>query len=109
MKNEKIKRILEKVKNSVKSIIKYSVITLAIISSFYLGKFIESQKISEEIIDSKVTTIKRSDVNIAIDEGNNLLIIDNKTGDYMMLQDSIGNSIFKLYSRNIWAQHSVNE
>ena len=106
MRNEKIKEILEKIKDSIKSIIKYSIITLAIISSFYLGKFIESQKLSE---DNKVTTIKRSDVNIAIDEGNNLLIIDNITGDYMMLQDSIGNSIFKLYSRNIWAQHSVNE
>ena len=51
--------------------------------------------------------IKKSDVNLAIDEDNHLIIINNKTGNYTMYQDSIGKTIFKLYAKNVWGQNST--
>lgn len=107
MKNEKLRKIIDSMRKPVTTMVKFAIITLAVISSFYLGRFIENRENrKEETTERSVNFVKRADVNIAIDEGNNLLIIDNRTGDYTVLQDSIGNSIFKLYARNIWAQHS---
>jgi hypothetical protein len=107
MKSIKLKSIIEALKKPITSILKYTIVTTAIISSFYVGTFIENKR---SIKDNKVINfIKKSEVNIAIDEGNNILIIDNKTGDYIILQDSIANSVFKLYSKNIWSQHKSGE
>jgi hypothetical protein len=46
--------------------------------------------------------VNRSQVNLAIDEHNHLIVIDKTTGDYTVYQDSIGMSIFKLYAKNIF-------
>jgi hypothetical protein len=108
MKGEKIKNVLLKAKTPFISIIKYTIITAAIISAFYLGRFIENQEMKSVIIYDNVNVIKKSDINIAIDEGNNLLLVDNETGNYTILQDSIGQSIYKLYSSNIWNKNAVN-
>jgi hypothetical protein len=97
---------LEKIKKVFTELGKYSIITIVIIAAFFLGKFYESFQNKNDIEKVVITKIERSDVNIAIDENNHLMIIDRKTGDYVIYQDSIGNSIFKLYAKNIWAQHS---
>lgn len=83
---------------------KYSVLTIVILASFFLGKFYENFQVSGDV--EKVTRVERNDINIAIDENNNLIIIYRETGDYTIYQDSIGNSIFKLYAKSIWAQHT---
>lgn len=55
-----------------------------------------------------IQTIKvnRGQVNLALDEHNRLIVIDKKTGDYTVYQDSIGVAIFKLYARNIFSDVS---
>jgi len=45
--------------------------------------------------------VNKSEVNLALDEHNHLIVIDKKTGDYTVYDDSIGVSIFKIYARNI--------
>jgi hypothetical protein len=101
---------LEKIKKLFTELGKYSIITIVVIAAFFLGKFYESFKNSSNNEDKVVITkIERSDVNIAIDENNHLIVIDKKTGDYVIYQDSIGNSIFKLYAKNIWAQHTESK
>lgn len=50
-----------------------------------------------------VKEITRSNVSIAIDDHDNLMVIDKNTGDYMIYQDSIGISIFNLYAKTIVA------
>lgn len=108
MKKEKIKKLLSNTKPTLSKFFRYSVITLAIIASFLVGKFVEnyenekSRVEEEEVV--KVIKVKGDDVNIAIDETNNLIIFDEK-GEYVVYEDSIGYKIFKLYSRNIWNQH----
>lgn len=43
-----------------------------------------------------------NDVSIATDEADNMLIIDRKTGNYQVFEDSIGLNIFRLYAKNIY-------
>lgn len=94
---------LERIKLFFTELGKYSIITIMVIASFFIGNFYESFKNKKS---DKVSKIERHDVNIAIDENNHLIIIDKKTGDYIIYKDSIGNSIFKLYAKNIWNQHN---
>lgn len=100
---------IEKLKSFFTELGKYSVITVVIIASFFLGKYydaFQTEKVVEKVV---ITKVDKSSVNIAIDESNNLMVINKKTGDYVIYQDSIGNSIFKLYAKNIWAQHTSNK
>lgn len=94
----------EKLKNLFLSIGKYSITVIIVIASFFYGRFYESynKPVDETMVASKVI---RADVNLAIDESNNLIVIDKKTGYYTVYQDSLGESIFRLYAKNIWAQH----
>jgi hypothetical protein len=86
---------------------KYLTISLVIVSSFFLGRLNkELSQVDVEIESFK--SVSRSEVNIAIDERNNLIVIDIESGNYTIYEDSIGQSIFKLYAKNIWTQN-VND
>lgn len=107
MKNEKIKKAITVIKPILNKTLMYCVIGIAIVSSFFLGRFSENYKsLNEEI---NVVKVKKEQVNIAVDENNHLIIIDNKTGNYTIYQDSIGHTIFKLYARNIWTDHTSDD
>ena len=105
MKKEKIKEFLSKAKPTFAKVIRYSIITVAIVASFLVGKFVENyknKKSSAEEEVNKIVKVKKDEVNI---ETDNLIIIDEHTGEYVIYEDSIGHTIFKLYARNIWNQH----
>lgn len=96
-KNRKLHKVL-------KSIVKYTFSIIVILASFLYGRFYESY--NKEVVEVVVATkVKKEDVNIALDEKRNLIIIDNKSGRYTVYQDSIGHQIFNIYAKNIWAQH----
>lgn len=83
---------------------KYLSIALIVTSSFFIGKYKGETNIETEVESFK--HVYRSDVNIAIDESGNLIILDKESGHYTIFEDSIGNSIFKIYAKNIWTSHN---
>jgi hypothetical protein len=84
---------------------KYTTIVLVVIASFFLGRYNGQVNKEVEVVES-FKTVNRDEVNIAIDERNNLIIIDKESGNYTIFEDSIGHSIFKLYARNIWTPNN---
>ncbi len=46
-------------------------------------------------------TILNKEVRIAIDSENKLIIMDRKTGQYIIYSDSVGSAIFKMYAAKI--------
>lgn len=80
----------------------YLIYTGVVLSSFFLGTIYKDLTADEPQEIERFLTIYREDVSIALDEGDNLIIIDKESGNYTIYQDSIGNSIFKLYAKNIW-------
>jgi len=46
-----------------------------------------------------------SETSVAINERGEMMIIDRKTGDYTIYQDSVGKSIFTLYANSIQAKY----
>lgn len=107
---EKSKLIIikEKLKPIFNMLFKAVIVTILAIASFYQGTLVEKSRNVKEIeVEVNVTKVNKNQVNIAIDESNNLIIIDKETGKYIIYQDSIGQSIFKIYARNIWNKDNV--
>ena len=53
----------------------------------------------------KVEKLKTNkEVRIAIDESNQLIIMDKNTGSYQMYSDTVGRTIFNMYAKQIVAQ-----
>lgn len=88
---------LKKISNKIIIAI-VSVITL--IGSFAAGVVYhkETTPIKKGI---EMIHVDKSQVNLALDEHNHLLVIDKTTGDYTVYDDSIGVAIFKIYARNV--------
>jgi hypothetical protein len=84
---------------------KYTTVAFVVTASFFLGRYNGQLNKEIEIVES-FKTVNRDEVNIAIDERNNLIVIDKESGNYTIFEDSIGHSIFKLYARNIWTPNN---
>lgn len=76
-------------------------ICLSVGIGFLIGRNFH-RLVPDEIPIVKIKYVKKSDINIAVDETNRLILIDNKNGDYVIYSDSVGNSIFNLYAKQIW-------
>ena len=103
--NEKMKAVIDNTKKVLKSITIYSIIGLSCMSSFFIGYYY-NKMVKTNDVKTEVVKIKKRDVNLAVDQNNNLIIIDIKTGNYTIYEDSIGNTIFSLYAKNVWGQHT---
>jgi len=104
---EKLIAAKEFVKKMFKSMMIYSVIIVATVASFFVGIYYNKIVTEKRGVKYEVTKVLKKDVNLAIDENNHLIVIQNKTGNYTIYQDSIGITIFKLYAKNVWGQHNT--
>jgi hypothetical protein len=84
----------------------YTVITISLIVGFSIGYYYDLVKQSRKK-EPKFVSVRKSDIKLAIDENNNLLIIRESDGSYTVYQDSVGYTIFGLYAKNIWGQASA--
>ena len=105
--NEKLKNLKDKITTLFKNGIIYGIILCSIAASFFVGSFYNQMTNKNKSSKVQVRTIVKSEVNLAIDENNHLIVIDKKTGNYSIYQDSVGKTIFKLYAKNVWGQNNT--
>jgi hypothetical protein len=103
---EKLKKVVELSKKVLKNLMVYSVIVVAAVASFFVGMYYTKMSDKNKTVKYEVNKVLKSEVNLAIDENNHLIVIEKKTGNYTIYQDSIGNTIFNLYAKNVWGQHT---
>lgn len=96
---QKIK-IYENIKSVGKQMIKISVIVVAMIVGFFVGdayhRLLRSSKEKAPLDTKLVNTTKEA--SIAINEKNELLIINRQNGEYQLYDENVGKIIFKLYA-----------
>jgi hypothetical protein len=101
---------MENLKSKIGQVMKqvsfYAVITISLIVGFSIGYYYDLVKESRKK-EPKFVSVRKSDIKLAIDENNNLLIIRESDGSYTVYQDSVGYTIFGLYAKNIWGQASA--
>lgn len=96
------------VKTTTSKLSTYLLIILSVLGGFTIGYYynvIDDLKMNQG--KASVTEVKKVTINLAVDESNNLLVIDKKTGSYIVYEDSVGMSIFNLYARNIYTKHET--
>ena len=101
-----MENLKEKIKQVMKQLSFYTVITVSLIVGFSIGYYYDFVKRSYQK-EPKFASVKKSEIKLAIDENNNLLIIRQNDGSYTVYQDSVGYTIFGLYAKNIWGQASA--
>ncbi len=104
---EKMENLMSSVKVAFKQITTYFIIVVAIVLSYFIGSYKTKLTMENQPKQIEVVKVKKSNVNLAVDENNHLIVIDKQTGNYVIYQDSIGKTIFKLYAKNVWGQHST--
>lgn len=100
MKNEKLTQMMEKVKHAFTHAGKIAIILSALIVGFVCGEFYHrtSEKTEEKLPMDLKTVHNLEHTSVAINERNELLVIDRKTGTYEIYEDSVGKVILRLYA-----------
>lgn len=102
---EKINSLVKKFTPLAKNIIFVVFVVVSLFAGFRAGTAYNAKYGSKKPTIHMVK-VNRSQVNLALDEHNHLIVIDKRTGNYTIYQDSIGVSVFKLYARNIFSDTS---
>ncbi len=79
-------------------------IAVALLCVFFIGHYSYIINNTDKPKHAAKTT---KDVTIAINNANEIMIIDRKTGTYQTYSDSVGISIFKMYASKMY--QSVSE
>lgn len=96
---EEKKSVVEKLKVIGKKVGIITTLSVTVFGAFSLG-YIYSRS-TTKIKPIVVNHIDNSDVNLALDQNNHLMVIDKKTGNYTIYDDSVGVTIFNIYARNL--------
>ena len=86
----------------------YAIIAVAIAIGFFVGKYAHTIELSTKMSkntyrDNPYRNMRSTkDISIAVDENNELLLINKQTGKYQVYSDSIGMCIFRMYSYRIY-------
>jgi hypothetical protein len=86
----------------------YTIIAVAIVIGFFVGKYAHTIELSTKMSkntyrDNPYRNMRSTkDISIAVDENNELLLINKQTGKYQVYSDSIGMCIFRMYSYRIY-------
>lgn len=105
MKNIDLKETIQKVKLFVKHFMFYVVFVLSLTVGFSVGYYYNTLKEYKKNIYAPEVVLKKN-VTLAIDEQNNMIIINKTDGSYVLYEDSIGYTIFNFYAKDIWGQHN---
>ena len=98
----------EKVMTFVKKAFTYAIIVGALVIGFFIGKRFPSN--NHHVQDNPYShAYDENEVSIAVNESNELLVIDRKTGKYIIYSDKIGMTIFKMYTNRIYQNANSNE
>lgn len=98
---------LSKVKEFAKKLGNYTLMIVMLVIGYFIGKFsFELFKPTEVTTTPSVRSM--NEISIAINESNDILIIDRKDGTYEMFSDSVGMTIFRMYAGRIKNSVSSN-
>ena len=76
------------------------IVVTTLTAGFGMGYYFQELKVKPKAVNE---TILNKEVRIAIDSEDKLILMDRKTGQYVIYSDSVGKIIFKMYATKIAA------
>ena len=98
----------ENVAPTFNKVMQYAIIVAALTVGFFVGKYTHKIEVTNNMSkntykDNPYRSMRSTkDISIAVDEHNELLLINKQTGKYQVYSDSVGMCIFKMYSYRIY-------
>lgn len=93
-----------------KKSLNYAILIGALVIGFQIGKYFEKNRsLSKEEKNPYSKAFSPEEISIAVNEGNELILIERKTGKYIVYSDEIGMTIFKMYTNRIYQNTKGNE
>ncbi len=89
---------MEKIKQVSKSVSVYVFYMMLIGIGFFIGSTWKELHLKPI---QRTQAIQKKEISIAINESNQLMIVDKKTGGYVTYSDSIANTIFTMYASRL--------
>jgi len=91
----------QNIKNRLKKLFSGAIFALAIASGVVLGFWGGYYFRNIEEKPNPIKFINKSEVNISMDDSGNIIIIDKKSGSFVIYSDSVSKTIFKLNLKEI--------
>lgn len=102
-----LKTALAKLESFAKKLGNLLIVAIAMVAGFFIGYFYWIAM--NRMTDSPMKKAKpMQTTSVAINERNELLVIDRASGSYTVFQDSVGLMIFNLYANKKYSQ-TVNQ
>jgi len=103
MKNINFTKIKESAIKVFNTTGRVAIIVAALFIGFSAGEIYRSYKKGKEI-NSMPQVQKIESTSVAINDRGELMVIDRRTGKYLLFQDSVGQQIFNQYASRIYVQ-----
>ena len=98
-----MKNVLAKLESFAKKLGNILIVATAMVAGFFIGYFYWVAM--NRVTDSPMKKAKpMQTTSVAINERNELLVIDRVSGSYTVFQDSVGLMIFNLYANKKYSQ-----
>lgn len=95
-----MKKFVIRVLPYLKKIGSYSIVGIALIGGFFIGRYYKGDQTQK--INLYAHTLDINDISIAVNESNELILIERDTGKYIVYSDEVGMTIFKMYTNRIY-------
>jgi hypothetical protein len=95
---------------TAKTVFGYVVVIGALVLGFFIGRWTSDFPPKKEVaVNPYQKAYAPSEISIAVNESNELMLIDRKTGKYVMYSDQIGMTIFRMYTNRIYQNGKSND
>jgi len=92
---------VELVKKHAKNVLSVAIVASVATASFKLGAKYDNPEKKEIAENPYAHAFSPEEISIAVNEGNELIMIERATGEYIVYSDKIGQTIFGMYANRI--------
>lgn len=99
----------EQVLKTLKPALNVVIVVAVATASFKLGAKYGVPAEKEKTENPYSHAFSPEEISIAVNESNELIMIERSTGDYIVYSDQIGQTIFGMYSNRIYQEVNANK
>ena len=100
----------EKLLATMKTVFSYVLVIGALVLGFVIGRWTSDFPPKKEVaVNPYQKAFAPDEISIAVNESNELMLIERKTGKYVMYSNEVGMTIFRMYTNRIYQNAKSND
>jgi len=100
----------EMVMTNMKHVLSIVIVVSVATASFQLGSLYQANKPEKDQVENPYAhAFSPEEISIAVNESNELIMIERKTGKYIVYSDLIGQTIFGMYANRLHQEANASK